>query len=112
MEAGVRVAPHADSFSRYTPGWRIVYDEPEGIDPEVNMADESKSRINLKEDQHLLELEPATESLSLAERAAKAMLSPKTIWISLRKPPLVSPKASDNPVTIIMSTATILATGP
>ena len=37
---------------------------------------------------------------------------PKTIWISRRKPPLVSPKASVRPVTMIMMTAMIFATGP
>src|SRR5262249_13527257 len=44
--------------------------------------------------------------------AAKAMDSPNTIWISRRKPPDVSPNASDSPVTMMMMTATILATGP
>src|SRR3546814_4216230 len=38
--------------------------------------------------------------------AAKAIDRPKTIWISLRKPPLVSPNASANPVMMIMMTAT------
>src|SRR3546814_562739 len=33
-------------------------------------------------------------------------------WISRRKPPLVSPKASVRPVMMMMITATILATGP
>src|SRR5690606_34337689 len=46
------------------------------------------------------------------ELAAKAMEMPKTIWISRRKPPPVSPKASVRPVTIMMITATIFATGP
>ena len=46
------------------------------------------------------------------EVAAKAMEMPKTIWISRRKPPEVSPKASDRPVMMIMITAMILATGP
>src|SRR3546814_21017769 len=46
------------------------------------------------------------------ELAAKAIDRPKMIWISRRKPPAVSPKASVNPVTIMMITATILATGP
>ncbi len=40
------------------------------------------------------------------------MLKPKTIWISLRKPPLVSPNASASPVEMMMITATIRATGP
>jgi hypothetical protein len=44
--------------------------------------------------------------------AAKAIDKPKTIWISLRKPPEVSPNASDNPVLMMMMTAMILATGP
>ncbi len=44
--------------------------------------------------------------------AAKAIESPKTIWMSRRKPPLVSPKASVSPVTMMMITATIRATGP
>src|SRR5690625_465067 len=46
------------------------------------------------------------------EDAANAMDSPKTIWISLRKPPLVSPNASARPVAIMMITATMRATGP
>src|SRR5579885_3406359 len=44
--------------------------------------------------------------------AAKAMLRPNTIWMSRRKPPLVSPKASVRPVTMMMITDTTLATGP
>src|SRR5204862_7930292 len=44
--------------------------------------------------------------------AANAIDKPNTIWISRRKPPDVSPKASDSPVTMMMITATILATGP
>jgi hypothetical protein len=43
--------------------------------------------------------------------AANAIDSPNTIWIRRRKPPLVSPKASDNPVTMMTMTAMILATG-
>ena len=34
--------------------------------------------------------------------AAKAIESPKTIWISRRKPPELSPKASDRPVMTIL----------
>ena len=37
---------------------------------------------------------------------------PKTIWIRRRNPPEVSPKASVRPVTMMMITAMILATGP
>src|SRR5690606_15896055 len=44
--------------------------------------------------------------------AAKAMDRPKTIWISLRNPPDVSPKASARPVAMMMITATMRATGP
>ena len=44
--------------------------------------------------------------------AANAMESPKTICTNRRKPPELSPKASVRPVTMIMITATIFATGP
>src|SRR6516165_6018699 len=44
--------------------------------------------------------------------AANAIDNPNTIWISLRNPPDVSPNASDSPVTMMMMTAMILATGP
>src|SRR5689334_22237551 len=44
--------------------------------------------------------------------AAKAIDRPKTIWISRRKPPEVSPKASVRPVTMMMITEMTLATGP
>jgi len=40
------------------------------------------------------------------------MLSPKTIWMSRRNPPEVSPKASVRPVVIMTMTETTLATGP
>src|SRR5882724_9464781 len=46
------------------------------------------------------------------ELAAKAIERPNTIWISRRKPPDESPKASVRPVTMMMMTAMILATGP
>src|SRR5216683_6141797 len=46
------------------------------------------------------------------ELAAKAIERPNTIWISRRKPPEVSPNASVRPVTMMMITAMILATGP
>src|SRR5690606_38992232 len=46
------------------------------------------------------------------EDAAKAIDRPKAIWISLRKPPLVSPKASVRPVVMMMNTAMMRATGP
>src|SRR3546814_2135870 len=44
--------------------------------------------------------------------AAKAIDRPKTIWTSRRNPPEVSPKARLRPVTMMLITATILATGP
>src|SRR5207302_4101889 len=44
--------------------------------------------------------------------AANAIDRPNTIWIRRRKPPEVSPKASVRPVTMMMITARILATGP
>src|SRR5713101_1872966 len=46
------------------------------------------------------------------ELAAKAIERPNTIWISRRKTPEVSPNASVRPVTMMMITAMILATGP
>src|SRR6516162_2506870 len=44
--------------------------------------------------------------------AANAIDRPNTIWISLRNPDDVSQNASDSPVTMMMMTAMILATGP
>src|ERR1700752_2189600 len=44
--------------------------------------------------------------------AAKAIDRPNTTWMSLRNPPEVSPNAIDSPVTMMMMTAMILATGP
>src|SRR5579883_1851346 len=44
--------------------------------------------------------------------AAKAIERPKTIWISRRNPPDVSPKAKVRLVTMMMITETTLATGP
>src|SRR5579875_310601 len=44
--------------------------------------------------------------------AAKAIERPNTIWISRRKPPDVSPNARVRPVTVMMITEMILATGP
>src|SRR3546814_1130865 len=46
------------------------------------------------------------------ELAAKATDRPKTIWISRRKPPEVSPKARVRPVITMMITQITLATGP
>src|SRR5262249_7581165 len=44
--------------------------------------------------------------------AAKAMESPNTIWMRRRNPPPISPKARLKPVTMMVTTATTLATGP
>src|SRR3546814_14953665 len=44
--------------------------------------------------------------------AATAIDSPNTSWISRRNPPSVSPKAKVKPVTMMMVTAMIRATGP
>src|SRR3546814_5976498 len=44
--------------------------------------------------------------------AANAIERPKTIWIRRRNPPEVSPNASVRPVTMMMITARIFATGP
>src|SRR6516225_4443830 len=46
------------------------------------------------------------------ELAANAIERPNTIWTRRRNPPDVSPKASVSPVTMMMITAMILATGP
>src|SRR3546814_14234680 len=46
------------------------------------------------------------------DEAAKAIDRPNTIWISLRKPPDVSPKARLRPVMMMTMTAMIFATGP
>src|SRR5262249_24497888 len=46
------------------------------------------------------------------ELAANAIERPNTIWTRRRNPPDVSPKASVRPVTTMMITAMILATGP
>src|SRR5690606_40766203 len=55
---------------------------------------------------------PKEKKLRKKELAAKAMESPKTIWISRRAPHDVSPKARVRPVTLMIITAMILATGP
>jgi len=44
--------------------------------------------------------------------AANAIERPNTIWTNRRKPPDVSPKASERPVTMMTITAMIFATGP
>src|SRR6516162_1834894 len=55
---------------------------------------------------------PKEKKLRKNELAANAIDSPNTIWIRRRKPPEVSPKASDRPVVMMMITAMILETGP
>src|SRR3546814_5789601 len=55
---------------------------------------------------------PNEKKLRKKDEAANAMLSPNTIWMSRRNPPAVSPNARVRPVTMMIITATILATGP
>ncbi|MNE74264.1 hypothetical protein D3C80_1703310 [compost metagenome] len=55
---------------------------------------------------------PKEKKLRKKELAAKAMERPNTIWIRRRAPPEVSPKARVRPVTMMIITAMILATGP
>src|SRR5690606_7360437 len=75
---------------------------------------ESRHRVELFEAaRHQMSAPPPNEKNDRKnELAAKAMDRPNTIWISLRKPPPVSPKAKVRPVTMMMMTAMILATGP
>jgi len=62
---------------------------------------------------HQITTPPPNEQNDRKKReAANAIDNPNTIWISLRKPPDVSPSASDSPVTMMMMTPMILATGP
>src|SRR4051794_35077514 len=65
---------------------------------------------------HLVALDHATtappaklKNVRKKLEAAKAMDRPNTIWMSRRKPPLVSPNASESPVAMMMITATIFA---
>ena len=67
-----------------------------------------KLKLEQSRDKFKSDLEKARKKLV----AANAMESPKTIWISRRKPPDVSPKASERPVMIMTMTATMRATGP
>src|SRR6266851_2987897 len=55
---------------------------------------------------------PNAKNARKKELAANAIDRPKTIWISRRNPPDVSPNASVRPVVMMMITARILATGP
>src|SRR5690606_36307133 len=67
----------------------------------------------LERDRHQTSAPPPKEKKDRKKLdAAKAIDRPNTIWISRRKPPLVSPNASVRPVTMMMMTAMILATGP
>src|SRR5260370_31964459 len=62
---------------------------------------------------HVISAPPAKlKKVRKKELAAKAIESPKTIWINRRIPPEVSPKASAKPEPMMMMTAMILATGP
>src|SRR3990167_265273 len=55
---------------------------------------------------------PKLKKLRKKLDAANAIDRPKMIWMRRRNPPAVSPNASVKPVTMMMITATILATGP
>src|ERR1700730_6329197 len=62
---------------------------------------------------HAISAPPAKlKKVRKKELAAKAIDSPKTIWINRRIPPEVSPKARAKPEPMMMMTAMILATGP
>src|SRR6267378_1140253 len=62
---------------------------------------------------HVINAPPAKlKKVRKKELAAKAIDSPKTIWINRRIPPEVSPKATARPEPMMMMTAMILATGP
>src|SRR5690606_37232989 len=80
----------------------------------VNRDRKSRNRIELFEAaRHQTSAPPPNEKNDRKnELAAMAMDRPNTICIRRRKPPLVSPKASVSPVTMMMMTAMILATGP
>src|SRR6266513_4818367 len=74
---------------------------------------EPKERIVCKVLGHQTSAPPPNEKNDRKnELAAKAIERPNTIWTRRRKPPEVSPKASVSPVTMMMITAMILATGP
>src|SRR5690606_614822 len=80
----------------------------------VDRDRESRHRVELFEAaRHQTSAPPPNEKKDRKKLdAANAMLRPNTIWIRRRKPPLVSPNARVRPVTMMMMTAMILATGP
>src|SRR3569623_898063 len=136
----VRVAPRGDDRDRVTrrPDQQahdpLLETEAEGCGDRPVDDRQSARRATQKDrrsetgvDRHLEALErrsgpgvghqtsappPKLKKLRKKEDAANAIERPKTIWISRRNPPDVSPKASVSPVVIMMITATILATGP
>src|SRR5207244_8896124 len=74
---------------------------------------EPKERIVCKAVCHQTSAPPPNEKNDRKnELAANAIERPNTIWTRRRNPPDVSPKASVSPVTMMMITAMILATGP
>src|SRR6516162_4855163 len=74
---------------------------------------EPRDRIVRKDLAHQTSAPPPNEKNDRKnELAANAIERPNTIWTRRRKPPDVSPKASVSPVTMMMTTAMILATGP
>eukprot|EP00873_Tetraselmis_striata_P031438 jgi/Tetstr1/451702/TSEL_038738.t1 len=80
----------------------------------VNRHTESRNRVERLETHRHQTSAPPPKLKNERKKldAAKAMEIPKTIWMRRRKPPPVSPNASVRPVTMMMITATILATGP
>jgi xanthine dehydrogenase YagT iron-sulfur-binding subunit len=87
------------------------------FDWEVSMADEPKPRQTLRDDQHLLELEPTSEARSLAEKAAKALLSRRSFLSGLGAASLVAGAApmamaepASAPATMQEAPAAVLST--
>src|SRR4029450_9945152 len=79
----------------------------------VDRRFEPGDRIGRKDLAHQTSAPPADGKKDRKnEPAANAIERPNTIWTRRRNPPDVSPKASVSPVTMMMITAMILATGP
>src|SRR5882724_5519682 len=68
---------------------------------------EARNRLNFVH--HTSTPPPNEKNERKKELAANAIDRPNTIWISLRKPPEVSPNARVRPVTMMMMTARIFA---
>src|SRR5579871_1904511 len=79
----------------------------------VDRRFEARDRFLADELCHQISAPPPNEKKDRKkDEAANAIDRPNTIWISRRKPPPASPKASERPVTMMMITATTLVTGP